>query len=110
MTLIERLESGTEGNEGLDEEIARAAGWHTALGRAEDVWVSPDGDRRYTLPDFSDDIQAAATWLVPDDLPFGVRRLRSGGGAAWVWPSLECEAATPALALCIAALKARGVA
>ncbi len=59
------------------------------------------------LPDFSGSLDAALT-LVPDRWEW-----LTGSGESWVWPSggmskgHRVSAATPALALCIAALRAR---
>ncbi len=89
--LIARLEAASEGNADLDYEIAE---------------VTDTIERPYTTS-----LDAALT-LVPD----GMRIMVEGGmgrGAAQVWkPTMsayfDCKRAkTPAIALCIAALKAR---
>lgn len=101
--LIERLEAATEGSRELDEEIAQAI--FPKLKRRHASWYIDDV--RTNIEPFSTSLDAALT-LVPEGLMWDVE----SRGAAFVgdpkMPSRMFEmAATPALALCIAALKAR---
>lgn len=93
--------------------------------------LDPDGDRYFGMPRYTASIDAALT-LVPEGWMFGIERAGSYDGSpkdeAWCWPyesnfdpdwqngqqgyrdapdGARGSAATPALALCAAALKAR---
>lgn len=129
--LLDRLEHAEEGSRELDRDVAEAAGWErkvTADQMADDYWRL--GDMSWTRetagypPDYTTSLDAALT-LVPEgwkpsmiawqseelrwDPPFRVSASvvtakqisNSHPGYA------KGEAATPALALCAAALRAR---
>jgi hypothetical protein len=106
MTVIERLRAATEGSTELDLEIARAIGRDPETFTADlgGGWMAAGVE---FVPRWTRRVEVAAT-LLPADLSWGVA---SYGGAASAWCSSgdDCGAATPALALCVAALMARGV-
>lgn len=124
-TPIDRLEAATEPSRELDAEIAPLVGWEESyIPGAGWVWRGP-GDRNIPgpFPRFTSSIDAALT-LVPEgfsvelgiytesqDTPRSgsfarVNKYCMGDGPAW---EIDAEqAATPALAICIAALKASG--
>ena len=111
--LIRQIEEATGPDRGLDAEIALAIGWRLDQSEPRDRWWEPD--RSHYLdepPEFTASLDAALT-LVPEGIaiwrignnddqwegegPF----LARCGGPRFTF------AATPALALCAAALKAR---
>ncbi len=107
-TLIAELERAAEGSRELDGEIALSLGWvkHHA-GWAH--WTTPEGLENRHVPFFSDSLDAALT-LVPEGAYWAVR-VSISKFAGVVTPLgyvvKDCVANTPALALCIASLKAR---
>lgn len=116
MTLIERIESADGPDRELDAEIAVAIRyfpqnvgfvWKNDLepncpeiGRVTCVTSLGTGGPHYAAPRYTASIDAALT-LFPD---------QTGPWSAWncAIPRVR-DAATPALALCAAALKARGL-
>lgn len=115
-SLIAELERAAEGLRELDGEIALSLGWvkHHA-GWAH--WTTPDGLENRHVPFFSDSLDAALT-LVPEGCGWEISVDPDWEGkippSAVVCPIGESPqrriltvAPTPALALCIAALKAR---
>lgn len=119
--LIERLRAAEGGSWELDAEIAELVGytvvWRNEGGLA--YWHDPAG--RYIgvmVPGFTRSLDAALT-LVPEGLQHGYAThptdevFNPGGAQAYVTDGLEngayahADAATPALALVIAALTAR---
>ena len=135
--LIKRLETAETGSRELDAEIAIHIGWkHSKVQKGHGLsgapiwsheWQSPDGHETDfervsefvqgnpeivaadIVPTFSTNIDAALT-LAPEGWSWRVGNVPSGGGFAdlGTQTSLQCiEGGTPALALCIAALKAR---
>lgn len=133
--LIERLERAEWPSRELDAEIDAFLGWAplanpTSAGGLIDMMVSPSGETvRRTVPHYTASIDAALTlvpegwriagfveygngmkWkgriycaLVPSDLSHLPRTYAAHSAAA-----VRCDhAATPAIALCIAALKAK---
>jgi hypothetical protein len=116
MTLIERLEAATGPDRELDLDLALAVGLLTSpLERG--CWVDPgeciDGGKEadgttFVALAYTASIDAAlalvpegAIWMVSTEEP-GPYAAIEGGYCAYMAP-------TPALAICIAALKARGV-
>jgi hypothetical protein len=92
--LIKRLEEATEGSAGLDHEIADAVGF-PMLARA--------------IPYYTTSLDAALT-LVPEGAIWTISCGDGEPGFAFIDTGgriEEHDAATPALALCIAALRAR---
>ena len=129
--LITRLEQATEGSRELSDEVLKACGWHHRVDkrlpdRSQWGWLAPaleGGKPRLILSDPSptESIDVALT-LVDFKGHFGWRISNwhegKAGGGAWIdWCNdpvmsfadhhVSVPAATPALALCIAALKAR---
>lgn len=114
--LMARLEAAVEGSRELDEAIADALGW---MRGGEFWWKPPGGDYRMGAPGFTQSLDAALT-LVPDGYSPNIsgpvlhrpvwgcdmRLLRTNS-----FPDgLGRSAPTPALAVCISALKAQGIA
>lgn len=117
--IIAALEAADGPDWDLNAGIARALGWelievsHTA-GRTG-AWKKPNGELMYAAPFFTASLDAALT-LVPDDANWGVSTPRQPNmSGKRYWASLHgyggkptgTYGATPAIALCIAALKAR---
>lgn len=109
--LIELLESATEGSRELDVEIVFALYPESiyqpqCVGEEPIFWSEPY--YKQECPAFTTSIDAALT-LVPDGRiwTLGTYADHSGYRAALDSQSESTKAATPALALCIAALKAR---
>lgn len=108
--LIRRLESATEGSRELSDECLLAVGWRWYDGFRVDM-IKPDEEGTIIngghLPDLTRNIQHAIDWMVPEGYHWHV----SDNGGADVgpprWKDSEGKGATPALGLCIAALKAR---
>ena len=109
--LIARLEAATEGSRELSDECLLAVGWKDA-GKHLGQWVRPDGSRLYKsdAPDPSQNAQDAIDHVVPEGW--------TGGGRLCGGPRFPMELLgpvkgmalavgnTPALALCIASLRA----
>lgn len=119
MTLIHRLESATEGSRELDGLIYRAINpqipeedWHESGG----VWYSRDPIDRIAFdvpPDYTTSIDAALQ-LVPEGWRMYSLRWYALNVMATIWDGemipgkmIDAGGRTPALALCIASLKAR---
>lgn len=122
MTLIDRLEASTEGSRELDAEVFKAIGAPAPfqfmnklialefndVEQAYFARVTDDMQVRYSPPHYTTSIDAAMT-LVPEG---GFAEINTYDNPdCFVWPGAgeECfqgTAATPALALAIAALKA----
>jgi len=111
--LLTRLEKATGPDRELDEDLARELGWETVMQWNGLVWKSPSGNTGYTPPRFSSSIDEALS-LVPE----GAIKWSVSGGLDGMWGAtvdmgvvgLICadfKGHTPALALCIAALRAR---
>ena len=125
MTLIERLEKAGEGSRELDAEIATAMGWTVHNARRNGLWVIPfgeyetcDPDAMFRLGEFTTSLDAALALAERTGLrPYMADATIKG---RWRWMlenppllgDLEAEpwtngvAATPALALCLAVLRA----
>lgn len=121
-SLLSRLRAAAGPSRELDAEVARACGWEV---RTEDcIWWdvevrAPGSADVVELPRFTDDLNAAVS-LVPEGHSWAVECHHDHGSYAVVQPDLDGEelagehvrgagVATPALALCMAALAARGV-
>lgn len=115
--LIEELEKATGPDRMLDKEIGEYLGWKVfaagvATAGGDPHWVCNTPMGRGALPAFTSSIDAALT-LVPEGYGFYLRGDYSGAGAGLSFPDAynvtpgHVEAATPAIALCIAALRAR---
>ncbi|KKM06711.1 hypothetical protein LCGC14_1741200 [marine sediment metagenome] len=127
-SLIAELEQAKEGNRELSDRVLLAVGWlgQSASSKVAGIlvphWKSPDG--RDVLVDLrpcpTTSLDAALTlvpkncgWHVDNDGEACIFRLEKGKGQAG-WPIIgECDNSkrhyepAPALALCVAALKAR---
>jgi hypothetical protein len=111
LALAERCEQAAGPDRELDAEIALAAGWERKWNDSDKPhgWYWRRGDYSWTAemegipPNYTASLDAAVT-LVPEGCGWMVM-----GNAAKVgrWPS---RGATPALALCAAALRARAAA
>lgn len=121
MTLIERLETATGPDRGLDAEIAVASGWarnHDGVAYRLHPYIvgafidDANAGCMHTCPRFSASIDAALT-LVPEGWDWGIGAMAGKGFALLAKPNSTkpgvtvTNIATPALAICIAALKAR---
>lgn len=120
--LIARLEAATEGGRELDEAIAEHVGW-TLADKVECLWWPPEPSREncQQAPLFTLSIDAAMT-LVPEGFDYGFSFSKQHGLETWVQrpfqegecfqgyaPESDPTDKTRALALCIAALKARAL-
>jgi hypothetical protein len=117
MTLIERLEKAESGSRELDAEIACHIDGRRfqAIDRADRVIFNVDGvgwpvwRSLKEIPHYTTSLDAALT-LVPEGLWFSVGCENDFTPVATVYAQNEqfdAFASSPALALCIAALKAR---
>ena len=119
--LLSLLELAERGSRELDGHVASHVGFaQEALGRERTAWWrTPDGHRcgydwsTNHPPKFTTSLDAALT-LVPEELHWSLERFPHGTHTAFVsdkWPvgNHYCgqNKASPALALCIAAIKAR---
>lgn len=114
--LIERLERATGPDSELDEAIALVLGWtHQKMrGDAKPYWRKPGVTEYYMrsiVPAYTASLDAALT-LVPEGWMWDV----SSSGCAWIMRNDDsiCDSQiviggvkSPAIALCIAALRAR---
>jgi len=100
--LAERVEKAPDGDRGLDADIALSQGWNELPG---DNWVGPHG--QICVPAYTASLDAAMT-LVPEDSRNDWSLI---GGRYWQAEVGDemADAATPALALCAAALKVRAI-
>lgn len=126
--LIKRLEGAKEGSRELDAAVANFVGWKCvgAYSHKFKKLVAVPPGRGATgvriIPTFTTSLDAALT-LVPENFSYELTYSAAGEGALrrtrlWDWrrgplaldPSnnWEAQASTLPLALCIAALKARG--
>ena len=107
--LIERLEKATGPDRSLDGEIARILGWSQErvewAGHNDIHWKSPNGNLSGEPPYYTRDLDAAQS-VVPRDMLWSVGTWSDN--FATVGPEINVDTApSPAIALCIAALKAR---
>jgi hypothetical protein len=95
--LIKRLREATGASRELDAEIAKEIGWRY---EGED-WISPSGQRELAPPLYT---------YLPDSalaiLGYGQFSIEVHGSTATI-DGHRAQAATPAIALCIAALLSR---
>lgn len=108
LALAERCEKASEGSSTLDGLIAHAAGYRVG---DDDSITAPNGNRADAIPGFTTSLDAAMT-LVPTGHDWSLF-FDNGSALAGCMPSSEdgCDltdvpGATPALALCAAALRA----
>jgi len=115
MTLLERLERAEGPDRELNNLIALAAGYTIAqrcMPRAPDTYYNPKRKYIGVAPRFTESIDAALS-LVPEGKEWSLDNIE-GYRAYIMWEHMSGEfimrsgkGATPAIALCIAALKAR---
>ncbi|PND18628.1 hypothetical protein CN934_26855 [Ensifer sp. MMN_5] len=117
--LIADLEKASEGHRSLDAAIGILLGWRRKVEylKTEEggepvrrvFWIVPSGDDPGRVPYFTTSIEDAfllARTIAPGHTG-GVSWDDDGRGTAIVDGGPYCEAATPALALCAAALRAK---
>ncbi len=127
--MIEKLEAATYGSRELSDTLALAIGWkqttHGDNTRGYFVpryltWTSPDGTQQppgdWWPPSFTQSLDAALTLVPQNCMKYGIEVYASTGrykngcdfpaGQHSNWVQVR-EAATPALAVCIASLKER---
>ena len=122
--LIARLEVATAGSRELDIAVYEAIGWRRKqFSKTAPTWLCPPDDGKRIaiepfnlLPCVTTSIDAALT-LVPEGMEWALSNHGQTGAEQLCWAGVfgspfigsECDshAATPALALCIAALRAR---
>lgn len=113
--LIKRLEALTGPSREVDAEIAKAIGWVKYI-----TWTSPNGRIYADCPNFTNSLDAAMTLVPKMDRPnFPWLMMKSNnpnnpiGCRCELWldnvKNYRGRGATLAVALCIAALKAREV-
>lgn len=122
-SLIERIEAATGPDWELDAEIAALLGWKKlpnpgSMGGLIDMWINPSGkNERWNVPPYTSSIDAALT-LLPGDAMWRLGHDGKGPDPSEFLCEIvsgpECRnycaiAPTAALALCAAALRARGV-
>ena len=124
--LLAKLESAGEGSRELSDECLLAVGWVLRDdGRSLACWHGPNGQEFYPcdfVPDPSRNVQDAIDWMVPESLSYSLGapdwsctgKNDESSSAAWanIFKGRDGEwntanAANPALALCIASLRAR---
>lgn len=110
--LIARLTAATDGTREMSDDFARVMGWkresvNDIITGWEPVWKSPSGRTRATTPDFTRSVDAALSAI-----PTGWFTNNAYENPLWNWVLCsgrlysEGVAATPALALCVAVLRA----
>jgi len=109
--LIARIEAATEADQWLNHNIATGVGWKKKP--SGHGWSAPDNDKYHAdYPSFTKSLDAAMS-LIPADYWWGIimRSAENSGFSAAVLPPDTAMVwhvgATPALALCLAALRAR---
>ncbi|MFA1621234.1 hypothetical protein ACDY96_00020 [Rhizobium mongolense] len=109
--IIHRLENAIGPDRTLDVEIALAVGYQRRAENSNDaerrvVWIKPDGSLPQKIPFFTaavDDALALVMRVAPDKS--GGFSWESGVGSAKLGESQYVQSVSPAIALCIAALK-----
>ena len=105
--LTAELEAATEGSRKLELKIATLIDWHeNGVSIREFVTRFPDANPlHWQFPKWTRSLDAALT-LAAEDARWKVGDGRDGPWASVAGPKIH-DAATPALALCIAAVRAR---
>lgn len=117
-SVIEKLEAATGPERGLDGQIAQAIGWRkkvepitdpkTGEKKQRTLWIVPAGDDFGNIPRYTASLDAAydlANSIAPNNV--GGCTWEKGKGSARIVGGPYCQAATPILALCVAALTIR---
>lgn len=117
--LIKQIEGATAPGRDIDVEIALLLGWRRKVEYVKQdehgepvrkvFWVVPTGGDYGKVPRYTSSVDAAMTVVqeVAPGIVGGVSWEEDGRGAAILGDGTYCQAATPAMALCIAALKAK---
>ncbi|AUX76423.1 hypothetical protein [Sinorhizobium fredii] len=116
--LIKRLERAEKVERIFDGEIGALLGWRRQVDYIKNdangeptkrvFWIVPSSDDPGTVPFFTSSLDAAVDLMkaiAPADV-WGVS-MADGTGTAIIGSGPYCHAPTPAMALCIAALKAK---
>ncbi|MBB4184212.1 hypothetical protein GGE07_000838 [Sinorhizobium terangae] len=116
--IIDRLERGIEINRALDAALAQLIGWTRKVEYIKRdgvptpdrkvLWIVPDGDDTGLIPYYTTSVEAAfdfAQALLPGSV--GGVSWDNGNFTAIVNDGPYCSSATPAVAVCLAALKAK---
>lgn len=103
--LIKAIEAASGPSRELDREVAFAVGWKRSPYSGD--WVAPNGDPRNAPSYFTGSVDAALS-LVPEGRVWSVGCIVKGPGYVAVLDNdgRSHRGATPALALCAAALRA----
>ncbi len=109
-SLIADLAKASGANRQLDARIALAVGFRRISDSdpvgSKPIWLSPSGEQINTIPFYTRSLDSAFRLVSSagsaEDWAFG---WEPGIASARLGDDLPCEAATPALALCIAALR-----
>lgn len=116
--LISNLEKAAEGGRAFDVEIGLLMGWRRKVEHVKTdehgeperriFWIVPSGKDPGTVPHYSTSLDAALLLArtVSPGHSGGVSWV-DGKGTAIINDGPYCVAATPALALCVAALRAK---
>ncbi|MGK9213808.1 hypothetical protein [Neorhizobium petrolearium] len=115
-SVIEQLEQATRGSRSLDTDIAQLIGWRRKVDSIHDpktgaktettLWIVPTGNDPGRVPPYTTSIQAAydlTQTVAPSNV--GGCSWEDGKGSARIDGGPIIQAATPKIALCIAALK-----
>ncbi len=106
--VIRDLQSTSSGSRELDEHVALVVGWSVRGVIGDEIWISPAEKEVRSLPAFTTNIQDAmelARSILPREIGgFGWEEGRASAKIGPNQPSVE--AASPALALCVASLVA----
>lgn len=113
--LIDKLKAATGPERALDGQIAEVLGWQKRLepvidpktgeSKQRTLWIVPAGDDFGRIPLYTSSLDAAfelAHAVAPDNV--GGCTWEKGKGSARIVGGPYCQAATPILALCVAAL------
>lgn len=106
--VIRNLQSVSSGSKELDGQVALVVGWTMEETAGEGLWISPTAERTKVLPAYTTNVRDAyelARSILPSEVGgFGWEDSKASAKIGSDQPAVE--AATPALALCIASLVA----
>ena len=113
--LIKDLETAPSGSRELSDRVLLACGWRRQRpmeGAVSWVWFRPDGEKHNgKSPDPTRNLQDAVDWVVPEGVEWRVQMALGTKSQPEIGFAIvgECgrTGSTPALALCIAALRAK---
>jgi len=106
---IQKLQSLQEPDRFVDAAIARLMGYERIAptdGKPA-IWKAPDGTKTLKVPLYTRYVQSAKSLSDQrcPDMPVAISWDDEGRGEAIIDGGTRCTAATPAIALCIAALR-----